>query len=271
MAAPQAADSRMTIDELARVGGTTARNVRAYQERGLLSPPEKVGRTGYYDEHHLERLQLITRLLERGFTLAAIGELLDAWDQGDTLGGVLGFEQALARPYALEGPTEVTGEWLTARFAADEDANPGLLDRSLDIGLLRSEPDGRLVAPSLRLLELAADLVEAGIPLEAIVDEAERLTADLDRIATRFHRLFETHVWQPFAERGTPPEELGAMAQALDRVRPVPAQVVAILLAQAMERQLPLVAGHMLDLTVPSDEQDTPAPSAGSPPDLRSA
>src|SRR3546814_2435836 len=30
-----------TIDELARVAGTTVRNVRAYQDRGLLSPPER--------------------------------------------------------------------------------------------------------------------------------------------------------------------------------------------------------------------------------------
>ena len=27
------------IDDLARAAGTTARNVRAYQERGLLPPP----------------------------------------------------------------------------------------------------------------------------------------------------------------------------------------------------------------------------------------
>ncbi|MDT7598572.1 MAG: hypothetical protein QOK26_649, partial [Pseudonocardiales bacterium] len=38
------------IDELARFAGTTSRNVRAYQERGLLPPPRKEGRVGIYTE-----------------------------------------------------------------------------------------------------------------------------------------------------------------------------------------------------------------------------
>ena len=35
-----------TIDELARQADTTVRNVRAYQDRGLLPPQKKRGRTG---------------------------------------------------------------------------------------------------------------------------------------------------------------------------------------------------------------------------------
>jgi DNA-binding transcriptional MerR regulator len=40
------------IDDLARAAGTTARRVRAYHERGLLPPPEKRGRVGYYNDSH---------------------------------------------------------------------------------------------------------------------------------------------------------------------------------------------------------------------------
>ena len=36
----------MTIDELARRAGTTTRNVRSYQTRGILPPPRMVGRVG---------------------------------------------------------------------------------------------------------------------------------------------------------------------------------------------------------------------------------
>ena len=40
------AGREFTIDELARVAGTTVRNVRAYQDRALLAPPERRGRAG---------------------------------------------------------------------------------------------------------------------------------------------------------------------------------------------------------------------------------
>jgi len=80
----------VTIDELAARAGETSRNVRAYQARGLLPRPRLAGRTGIYDDRHLERLSTIRCLQDRGFSLAAIGELLDARDRGATLAEVLG-------------------------------------------------------------------------------------------------------------------------------------------------------------------------------------
>jgi DNA-binding transcriptional MerR regulator len=98
----------MTVDELARKAGTTTRNVRSYQTRGLLPPPEVIGRTGYYDESHLVRLGYIDRLQQRGFSLAAIRDLLAAWDEGRTLDDVLGFEEALNAPWSDEKPRQFT-------------------------------------------------------------------------------------------------------------------------------------------------------------------
>ena len=60
------------IDELAREAGTTVRNVRAYQDRGLLPPPRRSGRVGLYTDAHLARLRLIGTMLERGYTLGNI-------------------------------------------------------------------------------------------------------------------------------------------------------------------------------------------------------
>src|SRR5947209_5281538 len=54
------------VDDLARAAGTTVRNVRAYQERGLLDPPRREGRVAYFDDSHLARLKLITSMLDRG-------------------------------------------------------------------------------------------------------------------------------------------------------------------------------------------------------------
>ena len=76
------AQKEFTIDELAREASSTVRNVRAYQDRGLLPPPEKRGRTGIYTDVHLARLKIIGALLERGFTINNIRDLLVAWQEG---------------------------------------------------------------------------------------------------------------------------------------------------------------------------------------------
>jgi DNA-binding transcriptional MerR regulator len=80
----------LTIDELARAAGTTTRQVRALQTLGLLPHPGLVGRTGYYDTGHLDRLQAIVRLQSEGFSLASLRSLLRAWESNMTLGQVLG-------------------------------------------------------------------------------------------------------------------------------------------------------------------------------------
>ena len=79
----------LRIDELAAEVGTTARNIRVYQERGLLPPPERRGRTAYYGTEHKRRLLLILRLLDRGYTFATIEELLIAQRHGFTLTDLL--------------------------------------------------------------------------------------------------------------------------------------------------------------------------------------
>ena len=81
---------RLTVDELARAAGTTTRQVRALQTHGLLPRPKLVGRTGYYDAGHLDRLRTILSLQADGFSLAALAILFRAWEAGTTLAQVLG-------------------------------------------------------------------------------------------------------------------------------------------------------------------------------------
>ncbi|MCA9914464.1 MAG: MerR family transcriptional regulator, partial [Anaerolineae bacterium] len=97
-----------TIDELARTAETTVRNIRAYQDKGLLPPPELRGRKGFYSSKHLARLRVISGLLDRGFTLASIGELLSALEQGIDLRNLLGLETAITSPWTDEEPQLVT-------------------------------------------------------------------------------------------------------------------------------------------------------------------
>src|SRR5579863_4181912 len=87
----------MTVDELARAAGITTRQVRALQTRGLLPHPELVGRTGYYDQGHLDRVRAVVALQAEGFSLAAVAALLRAWEQDLTLAQVLGLPARVDR------------------------------------------------------------------------------------------------------------------------------------------------------------------------------
>ena len=75
------------IDELARLADASVRNIRVYQDRGLLAPPRRQGRVGIYSDAHLARLRLIGQLLKRGYTFANIAELLAARERDGLLLG----------------------------------------------------------------------------------------------------------------------------------------------------------------------------------------
>jgi DNA-binding transcriptional MerR regulator len=224
----------MTIDELAQQSGVTSRNIRAYQTRGLLPPPRVEGRVGYYDQSHLERLRYVGSLQERGFSLASIQCLLEAWDEGRDLQDVLGFEEALTAPWSDEKPERFALDRLLEMFPEVAE-DPSLLERAVDLGLLGPDGDA-FEAPSPKLLQVGAELVAAGIPLRAALDEYERLKADAARIATRFVALFEDNVWQRFVDDGLPPERLAEVTASLQRARPMAALAMEATLAHAMER-----------------------------------
>jgi DNA-binding transcriptional MerR regulator len=100
---------RLTVDELARAAGTTTRQVRALQTRGLLPRPDLIGRTGYYGVDHLDRLRAIQRLQADGFSLAALATLMRARDERMTLEQVLGLRPS--RQTVSEDEPDLFGDW----------------------------------------------------------------------------------------------------------------------------------------------------------------
>jgi DNA-binding transcriptional MerR regulator len=66
-----------SIQEIARLAGTTSRTLRHYDETGLLTP-SRVGTNGYryYDQDALARLQRILLLRDLGLGLPAIADVL---------------------------------------------------------------------------------------------------------------------------------------------------------------------------------------------------
>jgi DNA-binding transcriptional MerR regulator len=232
------------IDELARLAGTTVRNVRVYQDRGLLPPPRRKGRVGVYSAAHLARLKLISQLLERGYGFNHIAELIAAWERGQDIGDLLGLEAALTGPWSDEIPAYLTAADLDALFGGA--ANAEATQRAIRLGLLI--PDGdRYRVPSPRLLHAGAELAAAGVPIETVLDLSEALRRDLDRTARRLVQAVATHLlenrpadWLP---SGT---ELPELAALIRRLRPLAEMAVDAHLAQAMERQVRNVLGDRL-------------------------
>jgi len=223
------------VDELAAAAGTTVRNVRVYQDRGLLPPPRREGRVGIYAEAHLARLRLIGQLLDRGYTFSHIAEFLAAWQHGRELTDVLGLEEVLTTPWSEEIPDYVTPQQLVERFgpaAAEEQ----VVARALAQGLIVGE-EGRFRVPSPRLLHAGAELVAAGIPLAAVLDLGEALAGDLDRTATRLVEVVADHLFA-----GRPPgwvpdgAEQQQIAALVARLRPLARMSIDAHLALGMER-----------------------------------
>jgi len=234
------------IDELARFAGTTSRNVRAYQERGLLPPPLKQGRVGIYTETHLARLRLITSLHDRGYTSAQITELIAGWEQGRNLADVLGLEEALNSPWTDEMPTYLPTEQVRAFLATDLDADPELFTRIVRLGLLKPEGEQCLV-PSPQLVSTVAELQRSGFRLADLLTLHEAIAPAIDDVARRMveagaARLFEEHgeAWLPVDG------EVGEVTELLQRLRQLAMSSVQGLLAHAMERHVADVMGEHL-------------------------
>ncbi len=153
-----------TVDELAARCGTTVRTIREYQTLGVLPPPEKRGRVAYYGDRHEDRLRSIARLQERGYSLAGIRDLFDAWDSGASVPGVLGMTDTPVIGALDETPSIVS-------IAALADELPRLfgsgaaIRRAHQAGLVRKIDGDRVAIRSTALLSLVADAVELGVPV----------------------------------------------------------------------------------------------------------
>lgn len=224
---------KMTIDELAREAGTTTRNVRAYQTRGVLDPPQIIGRIGYYSEEHLTRLRLISRLQQRGFGLQAINDLLSAHDTGSSLGDVLGFSDALMAPWTDEVPEEITRVELEEKFPEIKD-DESLINKAVALDLLAPK-DGGWSIPSPRLMRVGAQLVSVGIPLAVVLKQAELMKVDIDSLSWRLVAMFGMYIWEPFVSGSTPDRELADITRILQELRPLAAEAVSVFLARAMQ------------------------------------
>ncbi|MGH4034726.1 MerR family transcriptional regulator [Actinomycetota bacterium Odt1-20B] len=223
------------IEDLAHHSGATVRTIRAYQDRGLLPRPERRGRSNVYGDTHLARLRQIADLLDRGYTLASIKELLEAWDAGRGLGGVLGLVAEVDGPWTDEKADRITRAELDAAFGGSPD-DEAVAD-AVALGVLEPLPgrDDEFLVPSPQELAVAAELHAAGVPLSAISGHLRELRGQVEHIAARFLEFTTEHVFARYLGPQPPTDaEATEAASLVRRLRPLAQQTVDAELARAM-------------------------------------
>ncbi|MET9586417.1 MerR family transcriptional regulator [Streptomyces sp. NPDC006539] len=250
------------IEDLAHASGATVRTIRAYQDRGLLPTPERRGRANVYGDTHLARLRQIADLLDRGYTLASIKELLEAWDAGRGLGGVLGLVAEVHGPWTDEQADRISRDELNRRFGGTQDDQA--VAEAVELGVLEpipGRPDEFLV-PSPQELAVAVELHGAGVPLTAISGHLRELRGQVEHIASRFLEFTTEHVFARYLGHRPPTDaDAAEAAELVRRLRPLAQQTVDAELARAMRTFATRHLQHHLGADTSLDS----APAAGEP------
>lgn len=225
----------MRIDELAREAGVATTTVRLYQHRGLLPPPRLEGRTGWYGEQHLARLRLIGRLQADGFSLAGIGRLLEEWERGRSLDAIVGVESQLDALLGDRHAVVMETAEVIGRFP-EGSMTPELVQRAAALGLVDLADDGRFRLPDRRFVETGAALARLGVPLDAVLDEWEALSAHTDDIAERFVAVFEDHLLPPGWRDGLDAGETESLGTTLAELQSIAHAVLDAALDASLSR-----------------------------------
>lgn len=187
------------IEHLARLAGVPVDTIRFYQGRGLLEPPRREGRITWYGEQHLARLRRVRGLQQRGFSLNVIRRFLE--------GELAGSDEALVEA--------VTHPATPATLTLDELAEasgiaPPLLQSLVGAGLLVPAEQGeqgedRYPAEDVKALAAGLRIVEAGIPLGALVELGAAHAQAVEQTARGAVDLFDEHVRKPLLAAGGDP------------------------------------------------------------------
>ncbi len=199
--------TEITIDQLAQEAGIPVSTVRLYQSKGLLPPPERRGRVGYYDRNHRDRLRLIAHLGDRGFSLSAIKEALDAWSSGMSLDHLLGLGEVA--PGFTREPLRLAPDEFAARFSGVELTQADMV-RAVEVGLVEFDGSDIVIADPA-FAEIGPSVARIGIPVAEILDEYAALREAVTAITERFRTVFDRHVWAGFEEAGMPTEGIAKL------------------------------------------------------------
>jgi DNA-binding transcriptional MerR regulator len=229
------------LDDLARISGVSARNIRAYRERGLLDPPRRVGRSAYYDDYHLSQLKTINQLLRKGFNSAHIAEFFDSMRQGADLADILGIQRAVLGPrrdQAEESAVRPRASWEDKTLAVGIDPGCDEAQKLVEHGLAELV-DGAVVMVDRAMGEIVARTPEQLLYVRAILRIFESTQATIDELATEVVNALEECVIARFGPNYLPkPDEYPELSQIVQDYRDLGHKVVSDRLDAALRQRM---------------------------------
>jgi DNA-binding transcriptional MerR regulator len=215
MSAPaEAVHELMTLDELTKRVGMSVRNVRFYTTRGLVPPPIRRGRSGYYSAEHIVRLELVRELQAHGFTLSAIEGYMARIPPGASP-ETIALHRTLLAPWMAELPETLTRKELVRR--AGRPLSEDDLDTLNALGIVYPTKQGKYQV-AVAHLSVGVALLDLGMPFEAALAAQDIFMAHGRAIADELTELFRTQVWPAYKETGASPEEL---REVVEKFKPV--------------------------------------------------
>lgn len=213
MSAQESPTDLLSLEELVERVGVSVRNVRFYTSRGLLPSPIRIGRSGYYTDDHVVRLELVQELQAHGFTLAAIERFMARIPENASP-ETIALHRTLIAPYA-EPAERVTREELDRR------AGRTLTDDEIEIierfGPITPNGDGTFLVSGTHLI-IALGLLDIGFPVEAAQLTSQVFKRHGREVAEELTEIFRTHVWPAMQASGAGHDE---QREALQRIKPM--------------------------------------------------
>ncbi|KIG13715.1 putative MerR-family transcriptional regulator [Enhygromyxa salina] len=228
--APEPAVS-YTIDDLAAATSIPSRTIRFYQSSGVLPKPEKVGRIAYYGPQHIERLELIGKMQDRGLRMRAIKDLVTQVERGDVvLHEWLGLEEQLSSAWVDDAPKLLSRAQLEDLIG---ERRPGFIAELVRAGTLEQHNDAYL-APSPGLLQVAARLDDAGVSVEVATGASGILQKHLAKAAKELAGFFAEHAGDGFGQG----DSVTGISDAFRELRATGPESVRLIFAREMEQVL---------------------------------
>jgi DNA-binding transcriptional MerR regulator len=231
VSAPEPDEETYSLAEVAEHTGVPGRTIRYYQSEGILPRPRRSGREAIYGAEHVERLELIIELRDRGLTLGAIKDLVTAHHPSRTVAQWLGIDATLTVPWSQDRLRVMTRDELRELIGP---TRRGLLADLQEAGFIRPDESGMWMVPSPALLDLALTLQDAGIDVEISGKLRDLLSERLAKAVDEAVKLIVERVGAGFAGRASADE----LATALGALRPVAREMTGLILAQHVERAL---------------------------------
>ncbi len=235
------ADDRLSLTDAAREVGVSAPTLKRWAESGVI-PGLRDGRSGW-GPAAVSHARIVTRLRERGHTLASIRE---ASDQGRLAYGFI--EDAFREgegAHSLKDAARATG------------LEASLIERFWTACGLPSSALETLSDEDLQALEYIASVLRAGFPLVAFLQLSRVYGQTLSQIADAEVRLFHIYVHEPLMREEVPglqmAEEMATLAgDLLPLASPIMDYVHRRFLQHYVEQD---VVGHM-EIDMAGEELD---------------